>query len=224
MKLLIFTRTTDYRHASIAEGVVALRGLAEAAGLDAHVSQDAGCFTPESLASFRAVVWLSTSGDVLDPTQRTAFERFIRAGGSYVGVHSASATLLDWPFYGELVGARFVGHPPLQLGRLVVEDREHPATAHLGTEWNREDEWYAFDQNPRPHVRVLISVDESSYAGGRMGDHPLVWCRELGSARSFYSALGHSPGDYQDPDFLLHLAGGLAWATGAPLASPALRL
>jgi type 1 glutamine amidotransferase len=113
-----------------------------------------------------------------------------------------------------LVGARFVGHPPLQRARVVVEDGSHPATAHLGSEWWREDEWYEHDENPRPRVRVLLSVDEASYQGGAMGDHPLSWCQQVGRSRSFYTALGHSPGDYSDPSFLRHLEGGLRWVLG----------
>jgi type 1 glutamine amidotransferase len=177
-----------------------------------EATEDAGWFEPERLARFRAVVWLSTSGIVLDAEQRRAFERFVQAGGAYVGIHSASASELDWPWYAELVGARFTEHPALQAARLVVEDRQHPATRHLGNEWRRSDEWYEFDRNPRASVRVLLSVDEASYQGGKSGDHPLAWCRELGRARSFYTALGHDSADFHDATFLQHIGGGIEWA------------
>lgn len=182
--------------------------------MKAEVDDDAHSFTRDSLATFSAVIWLSTSGNVLDSEQRAAFQSFIGGGGHYVGIHAASATEHDWPWYTELVGARFTGHPELQAARLVVEDRQHPATAHLNAEWHREDEWYEFDRNPRAQARVLISADESSYRGGGMGDHPLVWCQERGASRSFYSALGHSAEHFREPMFQKHLLGGIRWVLG----------
>jgi type 1 glutamine amidotransferase len=217
MALLIFSKTTGYRHESITAGVEALLELAAQQGLRAEASEDAQCFAPERLAQFQAVVWLSTSGNVLDAEQRAAFQAFVLGGGGYAGIHAASAAEPDWPWYAELVGARFTRHPEHQPARLIVEDRQHPATAHLGEQWLRRDEWYEFDRNPRPSVTVLIAVDESSYRGGSMGDHPLVWCREIGLGRSFYSALGHSAKDFKEPGFLRHLAGGITWAARAPL-------
>ncbi|MEO8177343.1 MAG: ThuA domain-containing protein [Deltaproteobacteria bacterium] len=213
--LLLFSKTTDYRHASIPAGIAALSSWAQRKGLHVEATEDGGWFEPERLARFAAVVWLSTSGSVLDAEQRRAFEAFLRAGGAYVGIHSASASEPDWPWYAELVGARFTEHPMPQRARLVVEDREHAATCHLGSEWWRSDEWYEFDRNPRAGVRVLLSVDESSYQGGTSGDHPLAWCRELDGTRSFYTALGHSPTDFEDATFLQHLGGGIEWALGA---------
>jgi type 1 glutamine amidotransferase len=214
MRILIFSKTSGYRHDSIPEAVAAVLGLARRAGIDAELDESAAFFSQEQLARFQAVVWLSTSGSVLDAEQRLAFQDFVARGGNYLGIHSASATEEDWPWYTRLVGARFVGHPELQPARLIVEDQQHPATAHLSGVWHRRDEWYEFDRNPRAHTRVLISVDEASYEGGEMGDHPLVWCQQLGSARSFYTALGHSAEDYRDPAFIQHLSGGLHWALG----------
>jgi hypothetical protein len=211
MTLLIFTKTTGYRHDSIPAGVEALRELSRELGIATEASADAACFEPHRLASFRAVAWMSTSGNVLDDEQRRAFAEFVQSGGGYLGVHAASASENDWPWYAELVGARFTRHPELQPARLIVEDREHPATAHLGREWFRSDEWYEFDENPRPRVRVLVSVDETSYHGGTMGDHPLVWCRELGAGRSLYTALGHAAAHYEEPALRRHLAGALRW-------------
>jgi uncharacterized protein len=212
--LLIFSKTADYRHDNIPAATLALSRLAHELGHHAEVTEDARCFSAQSLKAYTAVVWLNTSGDILEAAQRDAFATFVRGGGGYVGVHSASASEPSWPFYAELVGARFTGHPALQSARLLVEDRQHPSTRHLEREWLRSDEWYEFDRNPRPDVRVLISVDESSYQGGKMGgDHPLVWCHELGAGRVFYTALGHSAEDYADSRFLQHVRGGIEWAT-----------
>lgn len=127
---------------------------------------------------------------------------------------STRAARYAWPYYGELLGARFDRHPEYQPGKAVVEDRGHPATRHLPPVWEFTDEWYDFGASPRGSVRVLASADESSYEGGGMGDdHPLVWCREQGTGRVFYTALGHAPEAYEDPDFRAHLLGGITWVT-----------
>ncbi|MEV6957976.1 ThuA domain-containing protein [Streptomyces sp. NPDC051207] len=208
-RLLVFTRTTDYRHDSIPAAVAALRTLGD---FDVTATEDPAVLEA-SLDDFAAVVFLSTSGEVLTPAGRDRLAAYVEAGGGFVGVHAAACTEYDWPYYGELLGARFDRHPALQPGRAVVEDRDHPATRHLPAVWHFTDEWYDFRTNPRPAVRVLVSADETSYEGGGMGeDHPLAWCREQGRGRVFYTALGHTPEAYRDPDFRSHLLGGITWA------------
>lgn len=208
--LLVFSKTTGYRHESIPAGVAALREIGADLGMDVDATEDAAAFTPGNLALYRTLVFLSTSGDVFDHEQRAALESYVRGGGSYVGIHAASTTEYDWPFYGELVGARFDSHPPVQQARMVVEDRSHPATAHLRASWVHTDEWYDFHDDPRPRVRVLLSVDESTYEGGKLGEgHPIAWCHEVGAGRCFYTALGHPSAAYSDPVFRAHLAGGI---------------
>ncbi|GGX23501.1 Crp/Fnr family transcriptional regulator [Streptomyces malachitofuscus] len=209
--LLVHTRTTDYRHESIPAGVAALRGLG---GFDVDATEAPEAFEGP-LDRYAAVVFLSTSGTVLTPAGRERLAAYVESGGGFVGVHAAACTEYDWPYYGELLGARFDRHPALQPGRAVVEDRDHPATRHLPPVWQFTDEWYDFRTSPRGTVRVLVSADESSYDGGGMGeDHPLVWCREQGAGRVFYTALGHTAEAYADPDFRAHLLGGITWAAG----------
>ncbi|MFF4863593.1 ThuA domain-containing protein [Streptomyces sp. NPDC002405] len=211
-RLLVHTRTADYRHDSIPDAVAALRALD---GFEVVHTED-----PEALARplerYAAVVFLSTSGEVLTPAGRERLAAYVERGGGFVGVHAAACTEYDWPYYGELLGARFARHPNYQPGRVLVEDRDHPATRHLPAEWAFTDEWYDFRTNPRGAVRVLARADESSYRGGGMGtDHPLVWCREQGRGRVFYTALGHASEAYADPDFRAHLRGGIEWAAGS---------
>jgi hypothetical protein len=209
-RVLVFTKTTGYRHASIAAGVAA---LADAFTIDA--TEDAAVFTPENLARYGVVVFLNTSGNVLDDEHRRALAAYLAGGGGFVGVHCAAGTENDWPAYDELIGARFDRHPEVQPAVLHVADRDHPATAHLSKTWEHVDEWYDFRTNPRPHVRVLLTVDESTYAGGGMGDdHPIAWCRPYGQGRSFYTALGHTIEAYADPAVRAHLAGAIRWAAG----------
>jgi type 1 glutamine amidotransferase len=213
--ILVFTRTTAFRHDSIPDGLAAVRRIAEESGLPLDATEDPGAFTDGTLASYRAVVFLLTTGDVLDDAQQAAFERWATAGGGWVGVHSASDTEYDWPFYGRLVGAYFAGHPAVQPAAIRVEDRAHPATSGLPETWLRTDEWYDFRANPRSSVHVLASLDETTYSGGSMGaDHPIAWCQEVSGVRSFYTAGGHTRESYSEPLFVAHLAGGIRWAAG----------
>jgi type 1 glutamine amidotransferase len=215
LAILVFSKTTAYRHESIPDGIRALEELGEELGFTVSKTEDASAFTDENLARFDAVVFLMTTGDVLDSDQQAAFERFMRKGKGYVGVHSAADTEYGWPYYEKLVGAYYREHPEVQKASYIIEDRTHPATAHLPTDWARTDEHYSFRSNPRGRVRVLVSLDEKSYDVGEhaMGDHPIVWCQELeGGGRSFYTALGHTRESYSDPVFRKHLASAVAWA------------
>ena len=216
--VLVFSKTAGFRHDSIPTGVQAIRDLGAANNLTVEATEDAGAFTASNLARFDAVVFLSTTGDVLDAGQQAAFEAFVGSGKGYVGIHAAADTEYDWPFYGNLVGAYFQQHPAIQPARVVVEDRAHPATAHLGTEWTRTDEWYSFRANPRPNVHVLAALDESTYAGGGMGDHPIMWCQNVAGGRSFYTGFGHTVESYADPALRQVLLGGIRWAAGTARA------
>lgn len=211
LAVLVFSRTTGFRHDSIPTGIAALAALGAEHDFTVRSTEDPAEF--HRLSAYQVVVFLSTSGDVFDDAQRAAFEAYIRAGGGFVGVHSASTTEYDWPFFGELVGAYFDQHPHVQEGAVTVVDADHPATAHLPARWVRTDEWYDFRSNVRGRARVLLTLDESSYTGGRMGeDHPFAWCHETLGGRSFYTAGGHTDESYADPDFRAHLLGGIRWA------------
>jgi type 1 glutamine amidotransferase len=212
--VLVFSKTAGFRHDSIPAGVKAVEALGAADGFAVHATEDAAAFTATNLAGYDAVVFLNTTGDVLDAGQQAAFESYIGAGNGYVGVHAAADTEYDWPFYGDLVGAYFQRHPAVQPARVVVEDRAHAATAHLGPDWTRTDEWYDFRTNPRESVHVLASLDESSYTGGGMGDHPITWCRHAGAGRSFYTGFGHTVESYADDAVRAVLLGGIRWAAG----------
>ena len=214
-RILVFTRTAAFRHDAIPDALAAVRRLGEARGLFVDATEDATVFTDGSLAGYSAVVFLLTSGDVLTDDQQTAFERYIRAGGGYAGVHSASDSEYDWAWYGDLVGAFFKDHPPVQKGTVVIEDATHPSTRGLPARWTFTDEWYNLRTNPRASVHVLARLDESSYEGGSMGeDHPWSWCHVFEGGRSWYTAGGHPREAYADQRFLDHLLGGIAWAAG----------
>ncbi|MEV6521205.1 ThuA domain-containing protein [Longispora sp. NPDC051575] len=214
-KVLVFSKTASFRHDSIPAGIQAFRDLGATNNFTVTATEDATTFTPTNLAQYQAVVFLSTTGDVLDATQQSAFEGYIRAGGGYVGVHAAADTEYGWPFYGELVGAYFTSHPAQSQATAAVEDRAHAATAHLDPTWSRYDEWYNYRFNPRGDAHVLATLTESSYAGGTMGtDHPHVWCKRYQGGRSFYTGQGHTTASYAEPAFRAELLGGLRYAAG----------
>jgi type 1 glutamine amidotransferase len=219
IRVLVFSKTAAFRHASIEAGVAAIRQLGAANGFEVTATEDAGQFTSDNLARYRAVVWLSTTGDVLNGAQQQAFERYIAAGGGYAGVHSAADTEYDWSWYGGLVGAYFAGHPPVQQATVTVEDRSSPATSHLGPTWVRTDEWYNFRTDPRADVKVLLSLDEATYSGGTMGDHPIAWCHSYHGGWAFYTGLGHADDAFSDPAFRAHLLGGIKIAAGLAAAN-----
>jgi type 1 glutamine amidotransferase len=218
--VLVFSRTMGFRHASIADGIAAIEALGHANQFVVDATEDPTVFGDVQLAAYDAVVFLSTTGDVLDAAQEAAFERFINAGGGFVGIHSATDTEYDWPFYGTVVGAYFSNHPAIQNATLRVEDASHPATAHLAPSWERRDEWYNFATNPRGQVRVLLRLDEGTYQGGTMGnDHPWAWCHTVGGGRAFYTAGGHTAESFQDEAFVRHLLGGIRYAAGLTAAN-----
>ncbi|GAA5184677.1 hypothetical protein GCM10023322_26680 [Rugosimonospora acidiphila] len=218
-ELLVFSATTGFRHDSIAAGVAAARELGTADGFTVDATEDPAVFAPDNLARYAAVIFMNSSGTVLDDSGRSALRGYLGSGGGYVGVHLAAGTEYDWPYYGGLVGARFDAHPEVQPATFDVEDRSHPATAHLPRRWRRVDELYNYRANPRRDVRVLLTLDESTYSGGTMGaDHPITWCHRYQGGRAFYTGAGHTIESYDEPEFRALLLGGLRYAAGTAYA------
>jgi type 1 glutamine amidotransferase len=213
--ILVFSRTTGYHHMSIPDAIAAVEEDGRLDGYDVVATVDPNAFTAANLAHFRAIVFLLTTGTVLDAAQKAAMERFIRHGGGWLGVHSASDTEYHWPFYGQLVGAYFKHHPGIQTATVHVLDHTNLATKDLPALWTRTDEWYDFRSNPTGHVHVLATVDERTYKGGEMGaDHPIAWCHEDLGGRALYTAMGHTSASYHEPLFLAHLRGALQYVLG----------
>nr|WP_324187071.1 ThuA domain-containing protein [Actinokineospora alba] len=212
-EVLVFSKTAGFRHDSIATGVQAIRELGASNGFTVTATEDAGVFTGATIDRYDAVVFLNTTGDILDDAQQTVFENYIRAGGGFLGVHAAADTEYDWPFYAQLVGAQFHSHPQIQQAPNLVENRGTAATAHLPRTWTRTDEWYNFRTNPRATARVLASLDETGYTGGNMGgDHPIAWCKTYQGGRGFYLGGGHTIASYAENQFRGLLLGGIRYA------------
>ncbi len=221
MRMLVCTKTAGYRHKSIPAGIAALTDLGKLSGLDVETTEDMSALNPNTLRTCALVVFLSTSGDILTGDERASLAEFVAAGGGFMGVHGATTTEHSWPYFGDLMCARFNQHPRVQPALVRVEDPRHPATRNLPSEWPRVDEWYCFQKNPRPYARILLTVDESSYDGGTMGaDHPIAWCHERLVGRVFYTAMGHTIESYDEPIFRDHLRGGIRYAIGADESVP----
>ena len=218
--ILVYSRTSGFRHGSIGAGKKALANLGKKNGFQVEITEDPTAFSEEKLRAHDVVVFLNTTQDVLDAQQESAFEGWIRSGGGYVGIHSASDTEYDWTFYGHLVGAYFSGHPRVQQATIEVKNRQHPATAHLPEKWVRTDEWYNFKEFPQ-HVEVLAYLDTDSYQGSSMkGKHPAAWCHQVDLGRGFYTVGGHTNESFSEPAFIQHLYGAIWWAAGNDGAAP----
>lgn len=213
-RVLVFTKTAGFRHKSIPKGVETVAKLLKAENIFPVHTEDAHYFCTDSLYQFDAVIFLNTTGNILDEQQKVAFQEFIRSGKGYMGIHAASDTEFEWPWYGELVGGYFTQHPPVQEAKIDVVDRTHLATKHLQEVWWHKDEWYDF-RDVQPGLHILMTLDEQSYKGGTMGKfHPIAWFREFDGGRTFYTGLGHTDESYDVPNFQKHIVGGIKYVLG----------
>ena len=215
-KILVFSKTAGFRHANIPQGIAAIQQMGASNSFLVDATEDAAQFTTANLAQYKAVIFLSTTGDVLNTNQENAFTAFIRNGGGFAGVHSAVDTEYSWPWYGDLIGAYFSSHPSIQSARIRVETATHPSTQGLPNPWTRSDEWFNFDRNPRSiGATILLTVDEMSYTGGTMGsDHPIAWYHAYDGGRAWYTSGGGTDTCYGEPLFLQHLLGGIKYVAG----------
>ncbi len=218
MQVLIFSNTASFRHESIEAGIEAIKEMAEANSFEVTATEDASIFQQKDLKDFQVVVFLNTTGDILDDNQQAEMERWVQAGGGFVGIHSAADTEYDWPWYGKLVGAYFESHPnnPNVLDATIDKvDPDHPSTQHLPQQWTRTDEWYNY-KDIFNDIKVLLNLDENSYEGGTNGEyHPIAWYHEYDGGRSWYTGGGHTIESFAEPDFIEHLLQGIKWAAGS---------
>jgi type 1 glutamine amidotransferase len=217
-RVLVFSRTTAFRHDSIPDGIAAIEKLGQEHNFTVDATEDATLFTDANLARYQTVVFLSTTGDPLDqPAEKAAFQRYIEHGGGFTGVHAAADSGYTWPWYHDLVGAYFRSHPAQQNATVDVKGQGFASNRGLPNRWTRWDEWYNYRSNPRDvEVRVLATLDEGSYDAGpdAMGDHPITWCHRHDGGRSWYTGMGHTKESFTEPLFLRHLLGGIQMAAG----------
>ncbi len=221
-RILVFSKTKGWKHTSIPFGISAIQKLGIENNYDVDTTKNSNLFSDDVLKNYAVVVFNCTTGDVLNNDQQAAFERYIQAGGSYVGIHSAADTEYGWPWYGELAGAYFESHPSnsnVRAANIIVVDSTQISSKHLPKIWPRTDEWYNY-KNIQPDLKILAYLDESTYEGGTNGsNHPIAWYHEYDGGRAFYTGGGHEDSSFSEPDFLKHLLGGLKYAIGnnAPL-------
>lgn len=215
-KLLVFCKTAGFHHKSIADGIVAIKKLGAENKFEVDTTTDAQKINSENLKQYSAILFLSTTGDVLNDKQEEAFKKYIEAGGGFMGIHAATDCEYNWPWYGNLVGAYFGGHPAQQVATLNIVDQNNISTRHLPNPWIRKDEWYSFKWMATG-LHVLITIDEKSYNLGKlkpMGYHPMAWYHDYDGGRAFYTELGHTEESYADPLYLKHILGGIEYAMG----------
>lgn len=216
-QILVFSKTEGFRHASIEAGKKALEKMGKEKGFGTVFSENSAIFRESELKKFHAVVFLNTTGDILSEPQQTAFERYIQAGGGYVGIHSATDTEYDWPWYGRLAGAYFLDHPNnpnVQKGNIIVQMKKHWATQNMPDTFEKVDEFYNY-KNINPAIKVILTVDEKTYTGGKNGPHhPMSWYHVYDGGRAFYTGMGHTDETFSEPLFINHLWAGIQWASG----------
>lgn len=221
-RILVFDKTEGYRHKdAIAAGQKAFFQLGREHHVVVDTTGDASFFNDDNLRQYNAVVLLNISGAVFNAEQRIGLRRYVQAGGGVLAIHAAADAERDWPWYGRLIGAYFDSHPPVQKGLFAKTAENHPASAFLPDTFSRTDEFYNFQQ-VSPDIKVLVTLDESSYTGGNMGSlHPAVWYQELEGGRSFYTSWGHSKENWDEPFYLRQIWEGLNWVmrdgSSAPL-------
>jgi uncharacterized protein len=217
-RILVFSHTTGYRHASIEPGVAALQGLGAREKMTVVASEDPNVFSEAGLKDFDAIVFLSNTTDPKKPesewfqgARREALQAFVHRGGGIVGIHGASDSHYHWPWYGRMIGGHFARHPKgTPEGTIHVEDRKHPSTKALPESLRRVDEWYYFDDYD-PRSKLLVTLDPASIGENDANPNPVSWTREYEGGRVFYTAMGHTAESFSDRNFLNHLAGGLKW-------------
>lgn len=213
-KVLVFSKTEGFRHESIEAGVTALIKLGEENNFKVTATEDANYFNADTLKNYDAVIFLNTTGNIFNKEQEASFKSFIQSGGGFVGIHAATDTEYDWPWYGKFIGAYFDSHPEQQQATIEIVDSNHLATKNIPKKWSHFDEWYNF-KNISTNINVLANLDESSYKDGKNGDHhPIAWYQEFDGGKMFYTGLGHTDEAYSDVTFLAHVLGGIQYVLG----------
>jgi len=212
-RIMVFSKTEGFRHKCIETGIKSIQKLGNENDFKVDATEDSKVLI-SGLNKYDAIIFLNTTGDILTVSQQEQFKNYIKNGGGFVGIHSATDTEYDWPWYGKMVGAYFLSHPKQQNAKIDVIHTDHLSTFFLGTEWNKFDEWYNF-KNMNPEVNILMKLDEKSYEGGKNGDHhPIAWFHEYDGGKVFYTGLGHTEESYHNTKFLKHILGGINYAMG----------
>jgi TonB family protein len=215
IKVLLFSKANGFKHESISAGKTALVKLASENNFHIDITEDSTKFNDETLQVYDVIVFLNTTGNVLDEAGKTAFINFIHNKGGFAGIHSCTDMEKDWEWYGNMIGTRFKDHPEVQKAVIWITNKNHPSTKELPYKWARVDEWYNYTNDLPDNIKVLATVDESTYEGGTAGKyHPFCWYHEYEGGRCWYTSGGHTIESYSDPLFMNHILGGIKYAAG----------
>ncbi len=218
---MLFTKTKGFHHESIAAGIAAIKKIGEENNFSVDVDSTSDVFNDDDLKKYKAVIFLSTTGNILNSDEQLALQHYIEAGGGFVGIHAAADAEYNWAWYNKLVGAYFKNHPGnpnVRKATVVVKDTSFIAMKGIPEKWERTDEWYNY-KNINADLKVVATLDEDSYEGGENGaDHPIAWYHDFDGGRAFYTGGGHTNESYSEPLFLQHLAGGIKYAMGSDSA------
>ncbi len=223
-RVLVYQKNgKGFVHDNLAASAAAIRELGVQNGFGVDVSTNAAVFTDGNLKQYRALIFANSNNEAFeDEPQRAAFQRYIRGGGGFVGIHSSTGSERQWNWFQQVQGAKFLRHSPLQKFTIKVLDTNHPAAAHLGGTWVWTDECYFFT-NVNPDIRVLLTVDTATLRDPKLvsapgqkvdGVYPLAWCHEFDGGRQFYTSLGHKIEHYSEPVYRQHMLGGIRWVLG----------
>lgn len=215
-KVLIFSKTNGYHHASIATGIEAIKKLGAENGFGVDTTTDSLLFRKKVLKKYAALIFLSPTGKVFGPDEEKALQSYIRHGGGFVGIHAAADCEYNFQWYGDLVGGYFKSHPKQQEAKVIVTDKNNPATQGIPDPWTHFDELYNYKYY-NPDIKVLLKLDETSYtnvSGVNNDNHPIAWYHDFDGGRSFYTGFGHTNECWADPLFLHHLLAGIQYAMG----------
>ncbi len=218
INILVFSKTNGFRHASISSGLKMLSDNSEKQNWILTATEDQTLLRDDFFARFDVVVFLNPTGNAIDESGQAAFEKFMKSGKGFVGIHAAADFEYEWPYYGNLVAAYFRTHPPAQEATVIFENFNHPAMKPFEgmKTYTTFDEWYSFKENPRPNVNVLARLDESTIQhdndNWKMGDHPLIWWNDNDGIRSFYTVFGHTHEAFQDKLIIEHIKNAVNWA------------
>jgi type 1 glutamine amidotransferase/predicted dehydrogenase len=214
--ILIFTKTAPwaYRHASIEAATASFQKHCANLGIATEWTENATAFNDNNLKKFSAIVLLSANHDIFDADQEAALQRYIRAGGGLMGIHNSSGVERNWKWFNNMIGGTFVWHPPLQEGTIKIVNKKHSSTKGLPALWPRKDEWYYFS-NLSDKINVVAVLDSSTFKSDRHPqNYPFAWYHEFEGGRVFYTAGGHNAVDFEEPQFVKHLMGGLKYVIG----------
>ncbi|WP_245949321.1 ThuA domain-containing protein [Lutibacter citreus] len=212
--VLVFSKTSGWRHKSIETGQEQIKKWGAKENWKVRLTEKTADISNANLKDVEVLIFLNTTLEVLDKDSREALKKYINNGGGFVGIHSATDTEYNWPWYHQMIGAQFINHPKTQTATMDVNHTcNHPSIKHFEDTFTVKDEWYNFKDEVLPRVNVLLTLDESSYEGKQMEkNHPIAWYQYYEGGRIFYTGMGHTKEIFFNPVYIKHVVAGVNWA------------